>query len=176
MISGNTIDELTREELLELVKAYAKNWLAHDGCWFLSLEEQYGISTAIDIDREAWRKFSAIEATRIKNILGLKNRPGVEGLRRALGFRLYATINEDMIEVVDDTTLRYYVKTCRVQAARRSKGLKDFPCASVGIVEYSYFARTIDDRFHTVQISCPPDITNHYFHCIWEFKIIEHKE
>ena len=31
-----TIDELSRADLLKLVRLYAKNWLAHDGCWFLA--------------------------------------------------------------------------------------------------------------------------------------------
>ena len=169
MIQANAIDELSRDELLQLVKAYARNWHAHDNCWFLSIQEQYGISLALDMDRESWRKFSVIEARRLMEVLGLKPNSGVEGLRRALAFRLYSTINQDLIEVVDNTTLRYYIKTCRIQAARRANGMEDLPCSSIGIVEYSYFARTIDDRFVTRMVSCPPDITNHYFHCIWEF-------
>jgi len=35
------IEDLSKDELLELCKLYAKNWLAHDGCWFLSIEEKY---------------------------------------------------------------------------------------------------------------------------------------
>ncbi|MHA2306765.1 MAG: DUF6125 family protein [Candidatus Hodarchaeales archaeon] len=30
------IDKLDKEDLLKLVKMFAKNWLAHDGCWFLA--------------------------------------------------------------------------------------------------------------------------------------------
>lgn len=26
--------ELSKEQLLELIELYAKNWLAHDGVWF----------------------------------------------------------------------------------------------------------------------------------------------
>ena len=173
MIQSNSIDELTREELQQLLKAYALNWHAHDNCWFLAIEEQYGVSLALDMDREAWRKFSVIEARRLMEVLGLKNNSGVEGLRRALTFRLFSSINNDLIEVVDDKTLRYYIKTCRVQSARKAKGLEALPCSSIGIVEYSYFARTIDDRFETRKISCPPEVTNHYFNCIWEFKLVD---
>lgn len=173
MIDKNNIDELTKEELLELVKLYAKNWFAHDSTWFLTIEEQYGLGAAMNLDRETWRKFSVIEARKIIDILGLKKNSGVEGLSRALNFRLYSTINQDMIEIVDSKTLRYYIKTCRIQAARRNIGLEDFPCSSIGIVEFNYFAKTIDNRFETYKISCPPEITNHYFSCIWEFKIME---
>lgn len=69
--------------------------------------------------------------------------------------------------------LKYLVKTCRVQHARRKKGLPDFSCKSVGIVEYSLFAKTIDDRFETECLSCHPDITDVEYNCIWEFTLKE---
>ncbi len=169
----NKVEELPKKELYELLKIYAKNWLAHDGCWFLSVEEKHGMEEAINIDRESWRKFTIVEAKRIKEFLNLPDNSGIEGLGRALGFRLYATINKDKIEMPDDRTLTYYVETCRVQEARRRKGMKDFPCKSVGIVEYSLFAKTIDGGIETECISCPPDITDKNNYCIWKFSLKE---
>ncbi|HLP59938.1 MAG TPA: DUF6125 family protein [Candidatus Deferrimicrobium sp.] len=166
------IEDLSKDELLELTKLYAKNWLAHDGCWFLSVEEKYNIDTAIEIDTESWRKFTVVEANRLIEFLDLGKNSGIEGLEKALRFRLYATVNEDEIIVGEDgKTLEYRVKTCRVQSTRRRKGLTDFPCKSVGIVEYGYFAKTIDERFETQVISCPPDIENPDYYCIWRFTL-----
>ena len=168
------IEDLSREDLLKLANNYAKNWLAHDGCWFLAAEQKYGMDVAIELDTESWRKFTVIEAKRIIEFLELGKNSGIEGLKKALRFRLYATINEDEVYVGEDgKTVEYRVKTCRVQAARRRKGLDDFPCKSVGIVEYSYFAKTIDERFETECISCPPEITNPDYHCIWKFTLKE---
>lgn len=169
--SINSINDLNREQLLDLLKIYAKNWLAHDGCWFLSIEEKLGMETAIDFDREAWCKFTVVEAKRLIEFLNLEPKSGLAGLSKALKFRLYSTINEDIIEFADESTLLYYVKTCRVQAARRNKQLDVFPCKSVGIVEYSYFASTIDNRIETKCISCPPEISDPNHYCIWEFRI-----
>ena len=168
------IEDLSKEDLFELTKIYAKNWLAHDGCWFLSIEEKYGMDAAIERDTESWRKFTVIEAQRLIDFLELGKNSGIRGLGKALSFRLYSCLNEDEIIVnEDDKTVEYRVNTCRVQSARRRKGLKDFPCKSVGIVEYGLFAKTIDERFETEVISCPPDITNPDYHCIWRFKIDE---
>jgi hypothetical protein len=168
--ASDTIENLSREELLELVKVYAKNWLAHDGCWFLAMEEKYGMPEAIAIDRKSWERFTVVEAKRLIEFLGLGQNSGIEGLRRALRFRLYATINEDDITIRDDTLI-YRVKTCRVQAARRKKGLTDFPCKTVGDVEYGLFARTIDSRFTTRCLSCPPEISDPSVFCLWEFTL-----
>ena len=168
------IEDLPKEDLFELTKIYAKNWLAHDGCWFLSIEGKYGMDTAIEMDTESWRKFTVIEAQRLIEFLELGKNSGSQGLKKALFFRLYSCLNEDEVIVNEaDKTVEYRVKTCRVQAARRRKGLKDFPCKSVGIVEYGYFAKTIDQRFETEVISCPPDITNPDYYCIWRFKMSE---
>ncbi len=170
-MGSEKINNLPKEKLFELANIYAKNWLAHDGCWFLSIEEKYGMDAAIDMDREAWRKFTVVEANRLKKFLDLGENSGVPGLGEALLYRLYSTLNEDRVEIIDDNTVRYYVKTCRVQSARRRKNLPDFPCKSVGIVEYGYFAKTIDERFETECISCPPEITDEDYACIWEFRL-----
>jgi len=173
MISAKKIEDLDKEQLFKLLNNYAKNWLAHDGSWFLSVEEDEGMEKAMHYDREAWRKFTVVEAKRLIQFLELGENSGLEGLAKALKFRLYSTLNEDRVDIIDDKTIRYYVKTCRVQAARRRKGLKDFPCKSVGIVEYSYFAKTIDERFETKCLSCPPEITDNDYYCVWEFTLIE---
>jgi hypothetical protein len=168
------IEDLSREELLELAGVYGKNWLAHDGCWFLAAEQKYGMDIAIELDTESWRNFTVIEARRLIDFLQLGENSGIEGLKKALRFRLYATINEDEIEVSEDgKTLEYRVKTCRVQSARRRKGLKDFPCKPVGVVEYGLFAKTIDGRFKTRCISCPPEITKPEYYCLWQFTLDE---
>ncbi len=170
MKQAETINDLSRENLLELTKIYAKNWLAHDGCWFLSVEEKFGMETAIEMDTESWRKFTVIEAKRLVEFLELGKNSGIDGLKKALKFRLYSSLNEDEI-VVDGNTLEYRVKACRVQSARRKKGLKDFPCKSVGIVEYGLFGKTIDERFEMECVSCPPDIADQGYYCIWRFSI-----
>ncbi|MFC2141049.1 DUF6125 family protein [Acidobacteriota bacterium] len=168
------IEDLSREDLLELARIYAKNWLAHDGCWFLAAEQKYGMDVAIELDIASWQNFTIIEARRLIDFLQLGENSGIEGLKKALRFRLYATINEDEISVSENgKTLEYRVKTCRVQAARRTKGLADFPCKSVGIVEYSNFAKTIDGRFDTECTSCPPEITNPDYYCTWQFTLKE---
>jgi len=176
MLKAERIDGLSKEELLELNKVYAKNWLAHDGLWFQSIEAKYGMDMAMDIDREAWRKFTVIEARRLIDFLGLEKNSGIIGLKKALSFRLYSSLNEDEFVIEGNNVLIYNVKTCRVQEARRKKGMPDFPCKSVGIIEYSLFAKTIDEHFETEVLSCYPDITDVDYNCVWKFTLKEHPD
>jgi hypothetical protein len=92
------------------------------------------------MDKEAWRRFTVIEAKRLIDFLGLEKNSGIDGLKKALSFRLYSSLNEDEIVIESSNVLRYCVKTCRVQSARRKKRLTDFPCKSVGIIEFFLFS------------------------------------
>ena len=171
-MSYDNIAELPREKLVELVDIYAKNWLAHDGLWFQSIEAKRGMDEAMEHDINAWRKFTVIEARRIKEFLGLPERAGLDGLRRALMFRLYAPLNQAEI-TIEGNVLTYDVVTCRVQRARERKGMEFHPCKAVGVVEYGGFAKTIDDRFTTECVSCYPDMTKLESCCVWRFTLAE---
>ncbi len=172
MNRNQALQDLSREELIELLGIYAKNWLAADGVWFQSVEQKFGMEEAMLHDVAIWRKFTVIEAQRLKSFLGLPERAGLEGLAKALSLRFYANINEDQI-IIEGNTLTYRAIDCRVQTARRRKGMEFHPCKAVGIVEYGEFARTIDDRFTCECLSCYPDIRAESCCCGWKFTLHE---
>jgi hypothetical protein len=163
--------KLDKEALIDLLEDSAKNWLAHDGLWFQAVENEYDISAAIKMDKIAWRYFTQVEAKRIMRRSGTEQGGGIDALERALQFRLYARLNEQALHRLDETTLRYEMTNCRVQSARKRKNLDPFPCKPVGIIEYAYFAYTIDPRIRTSIIACPPDEHDRDFYCAWLFKL-----
>jgi hypothetical protein len=165
------LSDLSKEELIRIIIDDAKNWLAHDGLWFQAMETRYGIDAAIEADIEAWRSFTVIEAKRIMERLGMKPGGGIPALVECLKHRLYARLNlQESIEVTDSRAV-FRMIDCRVQSARKRKGLPDFPCKNVGIVEYSEFARAVDPRIQTRCIACPPDVHPDEFWCAWEFVV-----
>jgi len=167
------VEDLNREELLALLTSAAKNWLAHDGLWFRAVEDKFGMKIAIELDREAWRKFTVSEAKRIMKFLQLKPGGGIPALIQALEFRLYARINRQEVIEVSPTRCVFRMLNCRVQEARQRQGLPSFPCKSVGIVEYEEFAKTIDPRLQTRCLVCPPDPHPPDIWCAWEFYLPE---
>ncbi|MCX6576472.1 MAG: DUF6125 family protein [Candidatus Aminicenantes bacterium] len=167
----NPFKDLSREELQDFLKDAALNWLAHDGLWFRAVEERYGMGAALELDRRAWEQFTVIEARRIMKRLKMEPGGGIPALIKALSHRLYAHINQQDIVEVNDTRCIFQMKTCRVQEARARQGLPDFPCRSVGIVEYSDFAKTIDPRIETRCLACPPGSHPAGTWCAWEFTI-----
>jgi hypothetical protein len=162
---------MTREELLRALEMFAKNWLAHDGCWFLAAEEEFGLDTAIKLDGLSWKRFAAVEAKRIMGTFKIPYGGGLQALEQALALRLHCLVNTQRTEWTDGRTrLRCIMEHCKVQQTRREKGLASFPCKAVGIIEFETFASTIDSRIRTTCLHCPPDAAEGNF-CGWEFSL-----
>lgn len=170
MARNPALDALSKEQLCELLELYSKNWLALDGVWFQSAERKLGMEEAMYHDAEAWKRYTVIEAKRIKAFLGLPEQAGLEGLKQALSLRFYANLNRAEF-LTEGSTLLYRTLDCRVQTARSRKGMAFHPCKSVGILEYTGFAQEIDSRFTCECVSCYPDIGDETCACAWKFTL-----
>jgi hypothetical protein len=164
---------MPRERLLELLDAVAVNWLANDGVWFQAVEFARGMTDAKRCNDSTWGHFSPFEAWSIKRYLKLPDQAGLAGLRQALQFRLYARVNSQSFIEENPNSLILQMNDCRVQSARKRKGLQDYPCKSGGTVEYNYFARAMDARIQTECLGCPPDDHPEEWYCAWRFFIPE---
>ena len=168
-LSPGAFSRMSRTGLLKALEVFAKNWLAHDGCWFLAAEERLGMDVAMKLDAKAWERFAAAEASRIMADFGIPKGGGLEALEQALERRMYAFLNPQHSEwSTGKDRLRFVMEDCRVQEARRRKGLPDFPCKPVGEVEFSCFARAVDPRIRSHCLHCPPDPSKERG-CAWEF-------
>jgi len=163
--------DMSKEALLNLMKNVGVNWLANDGTWFQAVEADHGMNDAKRCNDSCWTRFSPFEAWSIKQFLDLPELAGLAGLKKALSFRIYACINVQSIIEEGPNSIVFQMNECRVQSARKRKGLDDYPCKSVGLVEYGYFAETIDPRIRTECIGCPPDDHPPEWFCAWRFTI-----
>lgn len=164
---------LSKEKLLELIAEQGKGWLAGDGIWFQTLENNLTMWDAKRCNDSCWAKFAPVEAWSIKNFLGLPRYAGLDGLKQALNFRLYSVINRQTVYFADQNSLIMEMNDCRVQSTRKKKGLADYPCKSAGIVEYRAFGEFIDERIVVECIGCPPDEHPPEWFCSWRFSLRE---
>ncbi|MFH0781117.1 MAG: DUF6125 family protein [Pseudomonadota bacterium] len=163
--------EMEPAKLQTLKDRMAKNWLAGDGVWFQTIEKACGMNEAKRCNDSCWGQFSPVEAHQIRQFLDLPESPGLDGLKRALGFRMYESINVQSIVEETATSFIFQMNHCRVQEARKRKGLEDYPCKSGGLVEYAYFAKAIDKRIRTECLGCPPDKHPEEWFCAWKFTL-----
>jgi len=97
---------MDEEQLEELLDALCLNWLANDGVWFQAIEHKFGMFDAKRCNDTCWTRFSPYEAYHIKTLLNLPEQGGLEALKTALQFRLYARINkQDIVEEKMDSFL-----------------------------------------------------------------------
>ena len=163
--------DMDEKKLDALMDTVAKNWLVNDGVWFQSVEFDNGMNDAKRCNDSCWAQFSPYEAFSIKKFLNLDDDCGLEGLKKALNFRMYSMINVQSIADETPDSFVFQMNDCRVQSARKRKKLDDYPCKSAGLVEYEYFARSIDKRIKTECIGCPPDDHPEEWYCAWRFTI-----
>jgi len=165
--------EMEEEKMDALISAVAKNWLVNDGVWFQAVEFDNGMNDAKRCNDSCWAQFSPYEAFAIKKFLNLDDHCGLEGLKKALSFRMYSFINEQSIVDESPQSFVFQMNDCRVQSARKRKKLDDYPCKSAGLVEYAYFARAMDKRIETECIGRPPDDHPEEWFCAWRFRLKE---
>ncbi len=171
-IPGPLLD-MSRERLIELMGSLGTNWIASDGIWFQAVESACGMNDAKRCNDSCWTRFSPFEAWSIKEFLELPEHAGMEGLKTALRFRMYASVNVQSIIEESPNSIVFQMNDCRVQSARKRRGLDDYPCKSAGLVEYSRFAEGIDSEIQTECIGCPPDPHPEEWFCAWRFTIQE---
>lgn len=165
------------KKLEALAEGLAANWLACDGVWFQAAEAAtpVGMHDAKRINDTCWSRFSPLEAMRIRELLGMPAattpREGLTWLKLALEHRLYARLNvQDVVDQSEDG-FTFRMRECRVQAARKRKGLEDYPCKSGGMVEYTTFAAAFHPAIRTQCIACPPDAHPEEWYCAWRFHV-----
>ena len=90
---GDGLAGLDRDRLAEYAVMCSKNLFAIDGTWFQSIEVERGMDEAMRHDENAWRRYTASEARRLKAFLGLPERAGLEGLAKALPLKLRGICN-----------------------------------------------------------------------------------
>jgi hypothetical protein len=163
--------QLPDQKLAQLTESMAANWLANDGIWFQAIEFSQGMADAKACNDAAWESFSPFEGWSVKRLLNLERHPGLEGLKKALRFRCYGFINKQSFAHETPESFVYRMDDCRVQSARKRKGLDDYPCRSAGETEYREFAKAIDDRIITECITCPPMIHPETYYCAWKFTL-----
>ncbi|MFH1034158.1 MAG: DUF6125 family protein [Pseudomonadota bacterium] len=165
------LKDMPRDELARAVNALAANWYVGDGIWFQQLEGLYDMDLAKRANDSVWARYAPYEAEHIRLFLGLPERCGLQGLRAALPLRSAALINACAYEWDPQGALVLRVLDCRIQTARRRRGLPDYPCQSAGMVEQMFFARALDPRLETQCLACPPQPHEEDWCCAWRFSL-----
>ena len=67
----NTLEDLSKKELLKVIEMFSLNWLTVDGLWFTLVDDKYGLEAALELDLKMWQRQALTEARRIKKYMGI---------------------------------------------------------------------------------------------------------
>ncbi|MCL0030201.1 DUF6125 family protein [Thermodesulfovibrionales bacterium] len=113
---------MSQESLLKLMDTVAVNWLANDGVWFQAIEFESGMNDAKRCNDSCWAHFAPFEAWSIKKFLNLPEQAGLDGLKKALNFRLYARINTQSFIDEGQNSFIFQMNECRVPSSLPQAG------------------------------------------------------
>ncbi|EGB15294.1 hypothetical protein DND132_2089 [Pseudodesulfovibrio mercurii] len=168
---GGLAEGLDPAVLADVAQALRTGWLAADGVWFQAVEKAAGMDAAKRVNDTCWARFAPLEARRVKALLGLPERGGIAALKAGLAARMYGRLNRWEFAEETATSIVFRMTDCRVQTARKRRGLADYPCKSGGVTEYTGFAREMDSRLRCECIGCPPDAHPEEWACAWRFTL-----
>ena len=165
------IEDLSREQLLTLLKAYARVVMGVDGYWFMGVEEKHGHPAAIDMDCAVWEKAAPYEARQVARALGIDGGEGIAAMLEVLKLcpTWYALGTEVSLETPNRGLLT--VRDCSVQQNRARLGLEEFACKEVGQVITRAYGKALNPQVKVTCKVCPPDPHPPDIWCQWQFEM-----
>ena len=163
----DVLDNLSKQELLDVIKIFSKNWLTLDGLWFTLVEDEFGLEAALDLDLKMWHRQALTEARRIKKDMGIEG-GGIKGVLRAIRFMSFDPAMPFEYSIDGPKEAHMWVPSCRPQEGRMRGGRGEFPCKPMGLVCYGTLAKIIDPDVQVECVYCPPDSHPSDTWCKWK--------
>lgn len=151
----------------EYVDFLLKQYRLVDALWFLAVEDNFGLESAVRLNEKIWEEIGGRSAREIKKRFEV-NEKGLEGFEKAMKFFPWCRILNYEFEKLGDR-LMIRVKNCLPQIARVKSGRGIFPCKEMQFRLFRAFAKEIDERIEVNCIYAPPEKGDYF--CEWEFRI-----
>ena len=158
------------ETLLNLFNMQIKNIWRVDGFYFLGIEEKFGTEAATQIDSDCWKVLGKLEARELKALLK-PEKNDISSFMFALRNTSWSLYQEQKEVEVSPNKGVYRVAKCRIQQARLSKGLGEFPCKNVRFSYLKSFAEEFNPKIKVNCQICPPNRHPANVWCQWEFTL-----
>lgn len=156
-------------ELREYLDFLLRQYRVVDGFWFLAVEDELGLDTAVRLNEDIWARIGTRAAGEIKRRFDITGQ-GVPAVLKALSYFPWTLITGYEIEQTEKGAL-LRVPSCPPQEARLRHGRGEFPCKAMHLGEFSNFAKVIDENIEVRCVMAPPDPHPDDLWCEWEFRL-----
>lgn len=163
------LETMPNNELLNFLFLQVRNLWRVDGLYFLGIERKFGTEAAAEIDAGVWEAMAAIEAKSLQKMLQTSENPTIPEIMDLLRKSSWALDQPFKTIENDNGRAVLWVKRCRTQETRLSKGLTEFPCKNVRHGYLKNFAKTLNPKVRVNCLICPPGKHPKDSWCKWEF-------
>lgn len=167
-VQTEKLSKLSKEQLLDVIEMYQKNWWNLQNNYILYINDEYGEEAAVKADAHCFPANAKVQMYRWKKMLGLG-----DDLQSVMDAMALSTIwaNADYeISKLDERRFRIRVTKCHQQVRRLEDGLGEIGCKPAGIAICEAAARVFDPGARVTCLTCPPDEHAEDRWCEWEFE------
>jgi hypothetical protein len=172
--AGAQLEDLSKAELIELVRLYSKLFLAVDGFWYLAVKEIVDEDAATASDLWVWEKYSPYE---LKRLMTLRNIEGndLEAFATAIRFSPWFSNLTYRLTREGANGLTLTVLECpTLQALKREgAGRENTICRQVDPQLFQIMIQSFNPKGKCIPIELPLDTSGDGICCRWQFSVEE---
>jgi len=165
------LSDFSPDTLAELLKLYAKLYIALDGLWYLTVKERLGDKEALACDIQAWESTCKYEMARIKRQLKIRGND-VVALMKAFQLCPWCLVMKFNIEIKNKNNALFTVTYCPTLDALEAegKGREDEICNIVDPRIMKAYASFFNPDIEVKCLKSPPRKSKDIC-CQWEFSL-----
>lgn len=162
--------DFSPDTLVELLKLYAKLYIALDGFWYLTVKERVSNQEALACDIAAWEKISKYEMKMTRALLNIQGND-VVAMVKAMQISPWFLHTEGKMEIRDQNHAVLTVTRCPTLDAleKEGQGRENEICNIFEPVTFKRYASFLNPNIETKCTKSPPRKSQDEICCRWEF-------
>ena len=166
------LSDFSPDTLAELLKLYARLYIAMDGIWYLTLKERVGDKEALACDIQVWERNCKYEMARIKRQLKIRGN-NIVALMKAFQLCPWCLLMKFDIEIRNKNSALYTVTYCPTLDALEAEGggREEEICHLVEPRIMKAYASAFDPDIQVKCLKSPPRKSQDDICCQWEFSL-----
>jgi hypothetical protein len=163
------LSRLSKDELLDFIDMFQKNWWNLQNNYILYLNTEYGEDAAVKADGHCFSANATVQMYRLTKMFGLKD--DLDSLMEAMILStIWANCDYDIWKA-DEKSFRIRVTNCYQQVRRVEDGVGEFACKPAGQAICETAAKVINPATEVRCLVCPPDEHPEDIWCDWELSL-----